>query len=192
MLRSDRSQAERFLEFLAMEDPRREVWHGRAIAEGPDRPEDYLQGARNVVRVGHQGLDYFDHVNCKGTTPNGPGTTRVPWGVYVAVQFHDPSANGAKKGTVRHLRVIALDIDSTDEAWRETLSAALPQAVVQTKNGYHVYWRLPDSHELPFDHYRAAAMAIGELCGADPKAMDVARILRVPGYWHQKDPASPF
>lgn len=193
MLSSDRKQAEQFLRFLSMSgEPRREVWHGRAIAEGPDKPTDWKKSARNVVRVGFDGLDYFDHANTKGTTPNGPHTRRVPWAAFVAVQHHDPDANSARKDSVRHLRVIALDIDSTDEGWRESLSAVPPHAIVRTKNGYHVYWRLPDAHGLSFEDYRAAAMAIGELCGADPKAMDVARILRVPGYWHQKDPDDPF
>lgn len=192
-LKIDHEQAKTYFRFLSLRgNPDREVWHARRIAEGPDRPTDFKVAARNMPSVGWEVLRNLDWFNIRGSRPEGEHGPLVPWGAYVGVQFFDPEAYGASKKALQHLRVIALDLDHLDPEWADRLTAEYPHMVVRTKNGRHIYWRLPRRHELKPEHYPAAATAIAELCDADTKAVDVARILRVPGYWHQKDPSDPF
>jgi hypothetical protein len=61
---------------------------------------------------------------------------------------------------------------------------------VETKRGFQVYWAAKDARP---EHWNAivADRLVPFYC-ADPNARDMARILRVPGFYHLKDPASPF
>lgn len=78
----------------------------------------------------------------------------------------------------------------------------IPTYVIETKNGFHVYWLLekpvflnelnPDQQNELRLQYRAIEEAILFRFDGDPGAKDVARVLRVPGTLHQKDPNDPF
>lgn len=78
----------------------------------------------------------------------------------------------------------------------------IPTAIVETKNGLHVYWCLvepvklanlnPDQQNRLRVLYRDIEEAILRRFDGDPAAKDVARVLRVPGTLHQKDPKDPF
>jgi P4 family phage/plasmid primase-like protien len=78
----------------------------------------------------------------------------------------------------------------------------IPTYVVETKNGFHVYWLLekpvmlnelnPKQQEDLKLQYRQIEEAILERFDGDPGAKDAARVLRVPGTLHQKNPKEPF
>lgn len=78
----------------------------------------------------------------------------------------------------------------------------LPTAIVETKNGLHVYWCFPapimladyneQQREKLLSNYRRVEEAILERFDGDPAAKDTSRVLRVPGTWHQKDPQDVF
>lgn len=77
-----------------------------------------------------------------------------------------------------------------------------PTAIVETKNGYHVYWvyenpiildRLDVSKAKKlFEIYAEIQVAIINRYQGDPAAKDLTRFLRVPGSLHLKNPNSPF
>jgi len=78
----------------------------------------------------------------------------------------------------------------------------IPTYVIETKNGFHVYWILEapvmlnelnenQREELKLQ-YRQVEEAILARFDGDPGAKDAARVLRIPGSLHQKDPADPF
>lgn len=77
-----------------------------------------------------------------------------------------------------------------------------PSAVVETKNGLHVYWILKNPvqvNRLDAEKKRLLQKEYGEIEEAlikrfagDPQAKDLSRILRVPETLHQKDAGSPF
>jgi P4 family phage/plasmid primase-like protien len=81
-------------------------------------------------------------------------------------------------------------------------SGFVPTGIVETKNGLHVYWILkapinlnelnPDQQDKLRIAYRDIEEAILKRFDGDPGAKDVARVLRVPGTIHQKDPKDPF
>lgn len=61
---------------------------------------------------------------------------------------------------------------------------------METKNGYHAHWHLVDGRP---EHWNALVLErLVPFFGADKNARDIARILRVPGFLHWKDPANPF
>lgn len=103
-------------------------------------------------------------------------------------------------------------INKTDEAVKQYKQELLmemmedelpiPTYVVETKNGFHVYWVLekpimlaelnPNQQEDLKLQYRQVEEAILARFDGDPGAKDAARVLRVPGTLHQKDPKNPF
>ena len=69
-------------------------------------------------------------------------------------------------------------------------SPLVPSAIVETKRGYQAYWDAKDGTSA---HWNAIVLRrLVPYFGADANARDIARILRVPGYYHLKNPADPF
>lgn len=70
----------------------------------------------------------------------------------------------------------------------------IPSMLVETKRGYHVYWKCSEDlvTEGRVDEYKAVLEKIVGHFGADENAMGVTRILRAPGYWHCKDNKNRF
>lgn len=111
------------------------------------------------------------------------------WGIFATVQ----KFRGARrKENLERIRAWAIDLDGGDKpAQRARICAAklTPSSIVETKNGYHVYWYAEDAKP---EHYRLILDRLVAFFGADKNARDLARVLRVPGFLHQKDPADPF
>lgn len=114
------------------------------------------------------------------------------WGVFATVQ----QFRGARrKENLERIRAWAIDLDGGDKAaQRERIHrcakvSLMPSSIVETKNGYHVYWYALDARP---EHYRLVLDRLVTFFGADKNARDLARVLRVPGYLHQKDPSNPF
>ena len=68
-----------------------------------------------------------------------------------------------------------------------------PHAVIETKNGLQPIWRVEtagvrDAVRL----FRETMATLLRRFGGDPGAKDAARVLRLPGSLHLKDPARPF
>ncbi len=93
---------------------------------------------------------------------------------------------------LRKINSWALEIDGDDKASMVALlkSGLLPSLVIETKRGYHVYW---DAKDAVKEHWNNIVLdRLVPFYGADPNARDIARVLRYPGYLHQKDPLNPF
>ena len=86
----------------------------------------------------------------------------------------------------------AIDMDGGDKnAQLERIKSGLvPTLVVETKNGYHVYFAAKDATAKNFKSIMVDRLV--PFYKADPRAKDLARILRAPGFLHQKNPAAPF
>lgn len=65
-----------------------------------------------------------------------------------------------------------------------------PQITVESSPGkFHRYWL---AAELALDDFRDIMAVIVHDYGSDPNAKDAARVLRLPGFLHLKDPKKPF
>lgn len=74
-----------------------------------------------------------------------------------------------------------------------------PSLVVESGNGWHVYWLLDESIVVTDENREEVTKQvegihrfIHEHYGSDAGAMDVLRLMRLPGYEHKKMPEHPF
>ncbi|RAP75695.1 DNA-primase RepB domain-containing protein [Paenibacillus montanisoli] len=61
--------------------------------------------------------------------------------------------------------------------------------IVETKNGYHIYWVI---RKGSIGWFVPIQRALVRKFNSDPKITDLARVMRVPGFYHRKNPASPY
>lgn len=130
------------------------------------------------------------------------------YGVYFTPQSF-PS--GKRKSKEPHmLNALYIDLDVTKEGQNlevdeiialktEALNKlqsykSTPHFVVETKNGLQAFWLIESTEGTKEndDKYISAIEFLIQEFNADPGAKDVARVLRLPGFLHQKDPANPF
>jgi hypothetical protein len=86
----------------------------------------------------------------------------------------------------------AIDIDDRpkEEQYKRIKQGLIPTMVVESKRGFHVYWAARDASKNNWNAIVADRLV--PYYQADPKARDLARILRRPGYYHLKNPSDPF
>lgn len=66
-------------------------------------------------------------------------------------------------------------------------------AVIETRNGYHIYFALPPTLTLTADEYKDYAYQLINLIrGADKAVKDASRVLRLPGSIHHKEGCDPY
>jgi hypothetical protein len=90
-----------------------------------------------------------------------------------------------------HTRAIYLDFDGIElEQIKENIKKnkiPYPTAIIDSGHGYHCYWFLTEKY---FD-ITTLIKAMQKATGSDPKAVDKARILRLPSSWNTKDTKNP-
>lgn len=106
------------------------------------------------------------------------------------------SVNGFKdrriKENLLNINAWAVDIDIlSKEKQRELIqrSPLPPSLVIESKNGYHLYWLAQNATENKYDEIENRLIAF---FSADIKAKDLCRILRHPKFYHWKDENDPF
>jgi hypothetical protein len=112
------------------------------------------------------------------------------WGIFSTVQAFD---GPRRKENLTKIRAWAVDIDAgtkREQMVRIERTPLVPSSIVETKNGYHVYFYAEDG--VRPQYYRALVDRMVAFFKGDRNATDVARVLRVPGFYHLKDPADPF
>lgn len=99
-----------------------------------------------------------------------------------------------RKDALKAIRAWAVDIDGGNkDEQRERIQASplIPSEINETKAGFHL-WFFAEPGASVEGWIEIVKNRMIPFFGADPNAADVCRILRVPGFWHLKDPASPF
>lgn len=103
-------------------------------------------------------------------------------GVYVTVQRTD--LLGRKQENIVGVRALYADFD---DGLPDNLPLE-PSIKIQSSDGkYQYYWFC---HQLTEDDFKSAMSCLVEQYGADKSAKDLARVLRVPGFYHNK--SDPF
>ncbi len=112
------------------------------------------------------------------------------WGIFATVNRF----NGARQiVNLAEILAWAIDLDTgtkAEQRYRLKRAPLLPSIVVEVKRGYHAYWLAKDA--TPENWNAVNLDRLVHHLGADKNARDLARILRVPGFNHMKDPADPF
>lgn len=104
-------------------------------------------------------------------------------GVFFMVNDGDLQGRRAENVTAIAAYFVDLDGASLPDAW-----PLPPTAVIESSPGrYHAYWRVLDAPLATFPHVQKH---LAVLFGGDEKVHDLPRVMRLPGYLHQK--GEPF
>lgn len=101
--------------------------------------------------------------------------------------------NGERKTeNLVRIRFWVADIDNGDKETmlrRIATTPVQPTYIVETKRGYHCYWRAKDATP---ENFAQIERGIAEYLCADGSLITPTHTLRCPGYYHLKDPQNPF
>ena len=165
-LTPEKDQAERFLTLL---DEEAERFTFQTFDDSKDRKDNRL------VRVLHGTLAEHWQELCR--------LNQVGAGVFIAVQETD--LRGRKKGNIVRVRAIFQEADRPGCPELPTK----PHIEVESSPGKHHRYVLVDG--CPLDGFTAMQERMVQDYGSDPNAKDLSRVLRLPGFFHQKDPTHP-
>jgi hypothetical protein len=105
-------------------------------------------------------------------------------GVYVMVNAGDGAGRSASN--VKAIRALFADLDGSPLAPVRAFSLR-PHMVVESSPGrWHAYW-LADG--VPLAEFKPLQKAIAERFASDPKVCDLPRVMRLPGFLHNKGKA---
>ncbi len=106
-------------------------------------------------------------------------------GIFVAV---NQLVGGRKKTDLQKIRGCHADFDSCTKEQIENVSEKLmPSIIVKSSPGkYHMYWLLQKNECLDMETVEGINRCLVQKFGADKAAIDVSRLLRLPGFTHQK------
>ena len=117
--------------------------------------------------------------------PSLEALNQVGAGVFVMVNAGN--GKGRSAGNVIRVRALFADLDG---APIEPVLAAqpMPHMIVESSpSRYHAYWCVCD---CSLDRFTELQEAIAVKFASDPKVKDLPRVMRLPGFWHQK--GKPF
>lgn len=151
-------------EFLTMLDPSTEHFCFRTFDDTKKRADKNLTGKFNGTLKEH-----FKVLGVKSS---------LGAGVFVVI-----NEGGQSTEEITRVRYIFVD---TDGAPLEPILKALPpHMVIESSPGkYHVYWRAAD---VTLDQFGAIQKAAIAKFGTDDKVNDLPRVMRLPGFDHQKE-----
>lgn len=151
---------------------------------------------------------FADHEGAKGYPEIKHGTlqrlsawaverNQAGFGVYVTVNRTD--GKGRKVENITGLRTWYTDIDGLNSEEEKNakiydlLVAPLPpSAIIKTKNGVHVYWFAEPNQDVNPEEFKKTVQGLAHRFGGDSKVSDISRVLRLPGYFHLKDPENSY
>jgi len=113
------------------------------------------------------------------------------YGIFFAVNSFKTSKR--TEDNLKELTFWFIDMDegSKDFQFQKIIDFKLvPTMVIETKNGHHVYWKCKG--DVTVDEYKKIIDRLIFCFESDLNAKGVTRILRVPGYYHMKDPDRPY
>lgn len=112
-------------------------------------------------------------------------------GIFVMVNRGDGITHAGQKTCRTAKNVVAVrslfaDLDGAPIA--PVLAALQPDIVVESSPGrWHAYWL---TNDCPLADFRTRQQQIAAKFGSDPNVIDLPRVLRLPGFFHQKE--EPF
>lgn len=165
------------LEFLRLLDPLPEArFCIETYTDKKDKPRpDQL--SRRFVDYTHQQVEAL--------LPELETLNNAGAAIYVAVNEFE----GRRKiDNLHRVRGVHADLDGATDEQLKKLRATLPPTIaVQSSSAekQHWYWLLMEGETLGAESAKAINQTLVGL-GADPAAVDVARLLRLPGFRHMK------
>lgn len=169
------------LEFLKNLDPIEDatfnIEHYTDLPKGKRKPKPDPLGGRyaNLTLAGVNALLPELHaINEKGA------------GIFVA---RNQCTGHRSEPNVSRIRGVHADMDDVTEAQLDAVMAVLLPSIVVQSSGpsrYQLYWQLAEGETLTKAETKAINQCLAEYHGADSAAVDVSRLLRLPGFKHMK------
>jgi len=110
-------------------------------------------------------------------------------GIFVAINEHAIGKPRSKKTTTK-IRAVFADFDDPTVAAdkvKEISSVLPPTMLVESSPGkFHVYYVLKSAGQIPVEEFKPWQQHFVKTYNSDPKCIDSSRVMRVPGYLHQK------
>jgi hypothetical protein len=109
-------------------------------------------------------------------------------GLFTTINLTD--GEGRKDPNITGVRALFVDDDEGTVDVEELLdSDAPPSAVVRSRRGPHVYWRVSD---CTLENFPILQLALARRFKTDSTLGDLPQVMRLPGFFHVKDPQDPF
>jgi RecA-family ATPase len=163
----DLAEARRFLELL---DPDAERFTFQTF-------DDSAQKRGHLAKVLHGSLDEL--------APDLIALQKAGAGIFVTVNETD--GKGRKAENITRTRAVFADLDGSPVEPAMACSLA-PHVVVESSPGrFHAYWL---AHRLHLNTFAAVQKCIATRFGGDKAVHDLPRVMRLPGFTHQK--GKPF
>lgn len=124
-----------------------------------------IQHSEELIRLNLNGAGVFVMVNCgDGVIHSGKNTCRTNDNI-IAVRALFADADGSPIGPILE-------------------RCPPPHILVESSPGkWHIYWIVNDTK---LEEFKPRQIALATSLGTDPSVNDLARVLRVPGFYHQK------
>lgn len=172
--------AESFLESLAGPAWREEIFTFQTLGDDADRERSRVEHAQAAKKK--PGASPLSRVR------SGKWEDRKTWlatmnlkGAGVFVTANKTDGDGRRIENIKELRAIWCEWDGPGNLPQWPLE---PQMIVETSPGhFHIYW-LTDP--LAWSEFTDLMGVIVHSYGSDPSAKDASRVLRIPGFYHQK------
>lgn len=169
-LTPDRAQADAY---LTAQNEEAEIHCFQSIDDNKDRKDRSL--SRILIGTLDEHWDTLVALNRRGA------------GIFVTVNRTDG------KGRTLNNMVSPLAIFQEADRPNTPLPPLEPHIEVESSPGkFHRYWLIDQATAPTFDTWREVMNRMVSEFGSDPNACDPARVLRLPGFFHQKDPSRPF
>ena len=104
-------------------------------------------------------------------------------GIYMTI--NETNVNGRKATDITRVRAVFSDFDG--EPLPDSFDEAPSMIIESSPDKYHVYFFVDD---FPLESFKIIQEAIAAKFRSDPVVKDLPRVMRVPGFYHQK--AEPF
>jgi hypothetical protein len=102
-------------------------------------------------------------------------------GIYVVV-----NEGGQTDNDITRVRAVFADIDNVDIPYEPIAEALTPHCVIESSPGkHHIYWLVHDG--FPLDQFKPTQQAVAAKYGTDPSVCNLSRVMRLPGFKHNKD-----
>lgn len=116
-------------------------------------------------------------------------------GAGVFMMVNEGDGKGRKGENVTSIRAFFLDLDKNGDTCLQKISdlpkEVRPHIIIQSSPGkYHVYWRIKEG--FPLERFSEIQGALADKFGGDPTVKDLARVMRIPAFYHHKDPDRIF
>ena len=112
-------------------------------------------------------------------------------GIFVTINITD--GTGRKDQNITNLRSAFVDADNLDllEVFKNDpdVDRCYPNILVKSKRGLHAYWLLDTWEDK--SSFTPLQVSLIQKFGTDPEPKDLARVMRLPGFYHVKDPEDP-